>query len=102
MSRQAEPAGSRRREHGRTVADRQDTGKRGARMRTFNRRERTAFVVEPHRHGGVAPRIVERPASIGGQHEAHTGPCGGLGERAHLVAGGGRDEEDGGLGQWSW
>ena len=53
-------------------------------------------IFEAEGEGGVAPRIVEDVAAVGGEGEFDAAAEGGFGEGSGLIAGGGGDEEDAG------
>ena len=78
MAREPERFEHARADHGRTIADHEDAVERTGGTRAEDGVHRRVGIVESNRHGGVAPRIVERAAAIGGVHEIDTKPLGGV------------------------
>ena len=90
------PSASRdaRGDHRRPVADREDAVERRARAAATIAADRAVFVVEPDRNRLVPPRILEHVAPIGREHQLDAEPLGRLAERARLISGRRRQEEN--------
>ena len=78
----------------RTVADRDNTVER-ARLRGLDDRlERGIFLMKANRYRIVAPRIIELMTTICREHQFNAGTLGCVAERAKLITGRGRENED--------
>ena len=81
-------------DNGRPIADREHAIDRPVKGRGDDRGHRSFLVLEAHRHRVIAPRVFEDVAPIGREREIDAEALGGLAERACLVAGRRRHEQD--------
>ena len=78
IARKAERPRRARREDDRTIADGKHAVDRPRARRVHDRLQRRVFLVKAHRHGGVAPRVVEAMTAIGGEDQVDPRSLGGI------------------------
>ena len=96
MAREPEAFENPRGNDRRPIADRKHAVDRALDRRVQDRRRRSELVVEADRQRLVAPRVVEHVAAIGRVDEIDAEPLRRLAERARLVSGRRRKQQDSG------